>query len=209
MTNETAETDLAVEPNVSPKRALFLDRDGVINVDYGYVHTRASFHFIEGIFDLVIKFRRQGFLCIVVTNSAGIARGYFSESYFRRFSDWILNEFARAGAPLDAIYYCPHHPSVGIAPYKRECGCRKPRPGMILRAALEFDVSLADSILVGDRDTDILAGAHAGIRRLFLYDTHSRHRGDSPTSGLAARVSALSEISVHDYVHQRRGPDRS
>ena len=176
---------------MSARRALFLDRDGVINIDHGYVHTRETFDLVSGIFDLVRRFREQGFLCIVVTNSAGIARGYFSESHFREFSAWIMEEFSRAGAPLDAIYYCPHHPSAGAPPYRRECSCRKPEPGMILQAASDFGLNLADSVLVGDQDTDILAGARAGITHLFRYT-----RDDSPARGLATRVSALSQIPV-------------
>lgn len=176
------------------KRALFLDRDGVINIDHGYVHTARAFQFTAGVFSLIRRFRRSGFTCIVVTNSAGIARGYFSEELFRNFSLWIADELKNAGAPVDAIYYCPHHPFAGIGPYRRECRCRKPFPGMLHRAAEEWEVDLSASVLVGDRHSDILAGQRAGIPHLFLYAPHAEMTVRGPLNSV--QVRELSDIHV-------------
>jgi len=143
----------------------------------------------------VHRFRRKGFACVVVTNSAGIARGYFSEDHFRQFSAWILGEFERRQSPLDAVYYCPHHPTEGSPPYRRSCACRKPRPGMILRGARDFAVDPANCILIGDRETDIVAGTRAGISQLYLFEGNGRQvPPDAPGCRGARRVQRLSEI---------------
>jgi D-glycero-D-manno-heptose 1,7-bisphosphate phosphatase len=143
--------------------ALFLDRDGVINVDSGYVGRREDFHWIDGIFDTVRFASSLGLACIVATNQAGIARGYYSEADFHALTDWMLQQFAEQGAPLKAVYYCPYHPD-GIGQYRHaDHPDRKPNPGMLLRAASEWGLDLAASALVGDKDIDVLAATRAGI----------------------------------------------
>ena len=143
--------------------ALFLDRDGVINVDHGYVYQRENFDFIPGIFDLCRHARAQGYLLFVITNQAGIARGFYTEADFHALSDWMRSEFEREGCPIDEIYFCPTHPQHGLGEYRRESPRRKPNPGMILDAQAAFDVDLASSILIGDKPGDIAAGLAAGI----------------------------------------------
>jgi D-glycero-D-manno-heptose 1,7-bisphosphate phosphatase len=145
------------------RKALFLDRDGVINVDYGYVHRRDQFVFIDGIFELSRRAKQSGYLIFVVTNQAGIARGVYTEHDFRDLTMWMCEEFQREGASIEKVYYCPYHPEHGIGEYKRESSCRKPNPGMILAAVREFGVSLTPSVLVGDKDSDIEAGVSAGV----------------------------------------------
>jgi D-glycero-D-manno-heptose 1,7-bisphosphate phosphatase len=147
--------------------ALFLDRDGVINVDHGYVASKERWEFIPGIFDLAAEANRRGYLVIVVTNQAGIARGYYSEAQFLELMDWVRQEFAVRQAKLDAVYFCPHHPE-GIGGYRKVCRCRKPAPGMLLRAASERNIDLRSSIFVGDNQTDFQASKAAGVGR-FLY----------------------------------------
>lgn len=147
-------------------RALFLDKDGVINVDHGYVCTRERTDFVDGIFELCRTATQRGYLTIVVTNQAGIARGYYTESDFLAYMDWVRGEFARHGATLDAVYYCPHHPVYGIGKYLRDCDCRKPKPGMLLQAAREHDVDLSASVLIGDKPSDTAAGRAAGVGTL-------------------------------------------
>ena len=143
--------------------AVFLDRDGVINREGGYVHNVDEFHFIDGVFDACLEMSKAGYRLIVITNQAGIARGYYTEDDFHHLTEWMLNEFRKHGIEIDGVYYCPHHPVHGVGDYRRDCDCRKPAPGMILRAAKEHSLDLRRSILVGDKVTDIEAGRAAGV----------------------------------------------
>jgi D-glycero-D-manno-heptose 1,7-bisphosphate phosphatase len=145
------------------RRALFLDKDGVINVDHGYVCTPERTIFLDGIFDLCRAATRCGYLNVVITNQAGIARGYYTEQDFLAYMDWVRGEFVRNGAQIDAVYFCPHHPVHGLGPYLSDCDCRKPKPGMILAAQRKLDLDLAGSVLLGDNNSDILAGRSAGV----------------------------------------------
>lgn len=145
------------------RRALFLDKDGVINVDHGYVCTPERTDFIGGIFDLCRTATRHGWLVIVVTNQAGIARGHYSEQTFLAYMDWVCGVFVQHGARLDAVYHCPHHPVHGTGEYLRDCECRKPKPGMVLAAQRDWDIDLARSLLLGDSASDLEAGAAAGV----------------------------------------------
>lgn len=149
--------------------ALFLDRDGVINIDHAYVHKREDFDFVDGIFDLVRTARERGYLVFVITNQAGIGRGKYTEADFHVLTDWMCGEFASRGAPIDKVYFCPYHAEHGIGHYKAESEFRKPNPGMILQAAREFGVDLAASVLLGDMETDIEAGKRAGVGTTILF----------------------------------------
>ena len=153
--------------------ALFLDRDGVINIDHFYVHRPEHFHFIEGIFELVSAANRAGYLVIVVTNQAGIGRGYYTEGDFHSLTSWMLDTFKQRGAKVDAVYFCPFHPEHGVGDYKRESDCRKPRPGMLLKASKEYSIDLERSIMVGDKISDIQAGERAGVGRLLYFGRES------------------------------------
>ncbi|MGR8978623.1 MAG: D-glycero-alpha-D-manno-heptose-1,7-bisphosphate 7-phosphatase [Gammaproteobacteria bacterium] len=146
--------------------ALFLDRDGVINIDHGYVCRKEEFEFVEGIFELVAAAKRAGYLVVVVTNQAGIGRGYYTEADFNRLMEWVAEQFAERGGGIDKVYYCPDHPEHGIGNYKRHSEFRKPGPGMILQAAAELHIDLGRSLLVGDKPSDIQAGLEAGIGTL-------------------------------------------
>jgi len=150
------------------KKALFLDRDGVINVDHGYVHTPDNFEFIDGIFELVVAANQAGYLVIVVTNQAGIGRGYYTIDKFNHLTDWMSDRFAEQGAQIDAVYFCPHHPEMGVNEYLRHCDCRKPAPGMIRKAELEHSIDLKNSILIGDHFSDVKAANAAGIKTAIL-----------------------------------------
>jgi len=150
------------------KKAVFLDRDGVINEDLGYVHKREDFCFKEGIFEFCHHAREAGYLVFVVTNQAGIARGYYTEEDYNELTRWMLQEFKDRGIDIEKVYYCPYHPTNGIGNYKRDSFNRKPNPGMLLQAREEFDVNLTDSILIGDKDSDMESGRRAGIGRLFF-----------------------------------------
>lgn len=144
-------------------RALLLDRDGVINVDKHYVHRIEDFEFIDGIFDLCRHAQALDFRLAVITNQAGIARGYYTLADFERLTAWMLKQFTARGVRLDRVYYCPDHPTAGVGEYRRESFDRKPNPGMILTAQRELGLDLAASVLVGDKDSDIEAGRAAGV----------------------------------------------
>ena len=162
MTSATA--NLSNGP-VAPRKALFLDRDGVINVDHGYVHRTDQVEFCAGIFDVVQRARGLGYAVVVVTNQAGIGRNLYTEADFERLSAWMSAEFAGRGAPIDRFYHCPFHPEHGVGEYRRDSPLRKPNPGMLLLAAEELNLALADSVMVGDKGSDILAGQRAGVAR--------------------------------------------
>lgn len=146
-----------------PRAALFLDRDGIVNADHGYVHTEAGTDWIPGIFELVAGAWAAGLLPVVITNQAGIARGYYDEAQFLDYTRWVHGTFAARGAPLLATFFCPHHPVHGLGGYLVECGCRKPAPGMLLAACAMFDIAPGRSILLGDKPSDVAAGVAAGL----------------------------------------------
>lgn len=145
-------------------KALFLDRDGVINVHDGYTFRKEDFIFIDGIFDLCRQYVSEGYLIIVITNQAGIAKGIFSESDFLKLTDWMTGKFMDNGINITHVYYCPHHPEI-----TGECSCRKPKPGMILQAAEEYDLDLSQCVLYGDMQNDLDAGRRAGIPESNLF----------------------------------------
>jgi D-glycero-D-manno-heptose 1,7-bisphosphate phosphatase len=151
---------------VDRARALFLDRDGVINVDKGYVHRIEDFEFVPGIFDLCASARDLGFLAVVVTNQAGIGRGYYTEADFRHLTAWMLDQFRAHGVDIAHVYHCPYHPTAGIGEYRRESFDRKPNPGMFLKARDDLTLDLRASVLVGDKDSDMAAGRAAGVGAL-------------------------------------------
>jgi D-glycero-D-manno-heptose 1,7-bisphosphate phosphatase len=150
------------------QRALFLDRDGVVNEEVGYLHRAEEVRFVDGIFSLCRTAAGLGYRLIVVTNQAGIARGFYSEADFDALMEFMRAELRAEGVELDAVYYCPFHPEHGVGKYKQEHEDRKPGTGMLRRGAKEFGVSLNESVLVGDRCSDVGAANAAGVRQAFL-----------------------------------------
>ncbi|MDP0327794.1 D-glycero-beta-D-manno-heptose 1,7-bisphosphate 7-phosphatase [Glaesserella parasuis] len=152
-------------------KAIFLDRDGTINIDHGYVHNIDDFRFIKGVGHALKQLQDKGYMLVIVTNQSGIARGYFSEAQFHQlieWMDWSLDE--DYGVVLDGIYYCPHHPE-GIGNYKKACDCRKPKAGLLLQAISDLDIDPSKSIMVGDKLEDILAAKNAGVKVKILVRT--------------------------------------
>ncbi len=147
-------------------KALFLDRDGVINKEKNYLYKIEDFEFIDGVFETCRYFQEQGYLIIVITNQAGIARGKYTENDFDILNEWMLKEFQKETVIISKVYHCPHHQD-----FSGECECRKPKPKMILDAQREFDLDLSQSILVGDKNSDIEAGINAGIESNILITT--------------------------------------
>ena len=172
------------------RRALFLDRDGVVNVEVGYLHRAEEVRFVDGIFPLCRTAMKLGYRLIVVTNQAGIARGFYTEADFHTLMDFIRVELHAEQIELDAVYHCPYHPEHGVGPYKREHEDRKPGTGMLRRGAREFDLSLADSVMIGDRCSDIAAANAAGLRQAFLIGGTEQ----SACSGQYLAVGSLTEV---------------
>lgn len=152
-------------------KAVFLDRDGVINVDTGYVSHSDDFEFIEGVIDACKKMKELGYMLVVITNQSGIARGYFTEDEFMTLTEWMDWSLADKGVDLDGIYFCPHHPEKGVGDYKQNCNCRKPQPGMLLSAIEHLDIDVSNSFLVGDKVSDLKAGKNAGVATNILVRT--------------------------------------
>lgn len=150
-------------------RALFLDRDGVINVNHGYVHKPEEMDFLPGIFALCRAAVQRGYRLIVVTNQAGIGRGYYTEADFAAVTAWMREQFKAEGAEITAVYHCPHHPEHGVGEYRRESDWRKPGPGMLLAAAQEHGLHLPDCVMVGDMESDVEAGLNAGVGRVIRF----------------------------------------
>ncbi len=175
--------------------AAFLDRDGVINIDHGYVVRPEEFEFVPGVLTACAALAKLGFALVVTTNQSGIARGLYTEEDFHRLCDWMHARFAAAGAPLTAIYHCPHHPTEGRGPLRRACDCRKPAPGMLLAAIRDLGIDPARSVMFGDKRSDMQAAAAAGVAQRVLLGTDGAALPDaSEDGGLAtARYRSLAE----------------
>ena len=151
-----------IAPNKN--KALFLDRDGTLNIEKNYVYRKEDFEFTDGIIELIQKYQEKEFLIFVVSNQSGIAKGYYTEKDYQNLTIWMVNELKTYGIKIAKVYHCPHHPDV-----TGECNCRKPKPGMILKAINEFNINPSESVLIGDKKSDILAGENAGIgKNLFI-----------------------------------------
>ncbi|GDY25711.1 MULTISPECIES: D-glycero-beta-D-manno-heptose 1,7-bisphosphate 7-phosphatase [unclassified Agarivorans] len=180
--------------------AIFLDRDGVINHDRGYVSKVDDFEFIDGAIEAMQQLKKAGWLLVVVTNQAGIARGYFSEEQFVSLTEWMDWSLADRGVDLDGIYFCPHHSKYGDETYRQDCDCRKPQPGMLLEAAAELNIDLSKSWLVGDKASDLLAAKNAGVPNRLLVE------GQYPISEQEAKLAIAKVASLQDaavYIQQQ------
>jgi len=150
------------------QRALFLDRDGVVNEEVGYLHCAEEVRFVDGIFSLCRTAMGLGYRLIVVTNQAGIARGYYSEADFHALMTFMRAKLREERVELDAVYFCPFHPEHGVGEYKREHEDRKPGTGMLRQGVAQFGLDLDESVMVGDRCSDVAAANAAGLRQAFL-----------------------------------------
>lgn len=151
-----------------------MDRDGTISEEVGYVNHPSRYRVFPFSAEAVRELNARGWLAILVTNQAGVARGYFTEELIGEVHQVLRQELERGQAHLDAIYYCAHHPSVGEPPFRLDCDCRKPRPGLIRRAAAEFEIDLAQSWMIGDRYSDIVLAHNAGVRSCFVLTGYGR-----------------------------------
>ncbi|MCC6848912.1 MAG: HAD-IIIA family hydrolase [Deltaproteobacteria bacterium] len=190
-----------------PTPAVFVDRDGTLNHERHYLRRVADLRLIAGTAGAVRRLDAAGFAVIVVTNQSGVARGLLSIRVLARIHDAIVRRLGRAGARLTAIYVCPHHPTAGTPPFRRPCRCRKPRPGLVERAAREFGLDLARSYCVGDGAVDLGLAAATGTRGVLVRTGHGRateaRPPDAPIAHVAANFRAAAEWIIEDA---RRAP---
>jgi D-glycero-D-manno-heptose 1,7-bisphosphate phosphatase len=172
------------------RKALFLDRDGVINEEVGYLHRAKDVRWVAGIFEFCRTAVELGYVLVVVTNQSGIARGLYTEEDFEALMTWMRAEFVSRGLALGAVYYCPFHPKHGVGKYLREHEDRKPGAGMLRRAAVDLGLELSESVMVGDRCSDVAAGNAAGLRRVFLLQ--GSEAGEC--AGESVGVGSLAEV---------------
>jgi D-glycero-D-manno-heptose 1,7-bisphosphate phosphatase len=182
------------------RRAAFLDRDGVINVDTGYVHRIEDFEFVPGTLEACRELARRRWLLVVATNQSGIGRGLYTERDFHALTDWMRGRFEESGAPLAGVYYCPHHPTDALDGFRIACDCRKPQPGMLLQAAKALSVGLAQSMLFGDTCEDLLAAQRAGIAHRVLLGKDGRL---PPRNECAPGLATARFTSLRDAVASR------
>ena len=156
------------------RRAIIMDRDGTVCDEVGYVNHVDRVRLLPGSAEAIRRANAAGFQTVVVTNQAGVARGYFTETLVQDAHDRLRELLAEEGARLDGIYYCPHHPEVGDVPYRQACACRKPRPGMLHRARDEMGIALSGSYMVGDSVRDVEAGHRAGATTILVLTGYGR-----------------------------------
>ena len=191
----------------APRRAVFIDRDGTISEEVGYVNHVSRYRVFPFAAEAVRALNEAGRLAVLVTNQAGVARGYFEEEMVGAVHAVLAAELERGGARLDAVYYCPHHPTLGEPPYRLDCDCRKPRPGLIHRAVADLGLDLARCWMVGDRYSDTQLARNAGVRSALVLTGYGRgefehqshawpHRPDLVAENL---LEAVREIISTEY----------
>lgn len=164
-----------IRQNSVPKRkAAFLDRDGVINIDKAYVHRWEDFEFVTGAIEGMRKLQDAGYLLVIVTNQSGLARGYYSEAQYLALTQTLRQYLAEQGVKLAGIFHCPHHPDGKVQSLAMLCNCRKPRPGLLIEAANELGLDMPNSLLIGDKQTDIDAARAAGVGRAYSVDSTNK-----------------------------------
>lgn len=175
-------------------KAVFLDRDGTLNVEKGYVHRIEDWEWIPGAVEAIVALKKAGFLVIVITNQAGIARGYYGNADVARLHAWVNEELRKHGTAIDGFYFCPHHPDYGGA-----CECRKPKPGMLYAAQQDFDIDFSRSWLVGDKAADIQAGLAVGIKPILVltgYGNDDRALLKEDDAVCTADIAAASDFVI-------------
>lgn len=180
------------KPRSSPeRRAVFLDRDGTINVDYGWVWRTNQLRLLPGVASAIRRLNQAGYLVIVVSNQSCVGRGYCTEEDVNQFNLQLNRELRRRGAHIDAFYFCPHHPTKAKGEYRRSCNCRKPKPGLIKQAMRDFDISPQGSFMIGDAPKDVKAGLAAGLTAIRLTVHQDRSRANATAPDLPEAVAII------------------
>ena len=171
--------------------AVFLDRDGVINVDSGYVGDWDSFVFLPGVIEAMRALCDAGYALVIVTNQSGIGRGFYTEEDFQVLTERMCNELSRHGVSIAGVYFCPHLPEAALPQYRKTCDCRKPKPGLIHRALEELDIDLTRSVMVGDKNSDMQAALAAGIPQRYQVVSGAPYENCIAVTGLPDACRAL------------------
>ncbi|PKN35566.1 MAG: D,D-heptose 1,7-bisphosphate phosphatase [Deltaproteobacteria bacterium HGW-Deltaproteobacteria-19] len=184
------------------QRAAFLDRDGTINEEVGYLDRIEKLRILPGAIDAIGMLNRGGLKVVVVTNQSGIARGLFNEAFVEKTHRHLQDLLHERGARIDGFYFCPHHPTEGLGPYRLDCPCRKPKPGLLIRAAAEMGLALEDSFMIGDMPKDVEAGIRAGARGILVRTGYGREVPALPEAAYIAE-------DLSDAAHWILGINRS
>ena len=175
-------------------RALFLDRDGTINVDKDYLFRIEEFEFVRGAIEALAAAQNAGFKLIVITNQSGIARGYYTEEDFHILNDWMLDTLKNKGISISAVYYCPHHPNAEIEKYRTECECRKPKLGLYYKAVEEFDLDLNSCYAIGDKIRDCCICEKTGCQGFLIGDNEKSSIIDDVKKGKIRNVTYATNL---------------
>lgn len=184
-------------------KAVFLDRDGTINIEKNHLYRIEDLEFIEGVPEAIRLLNISGYKVIIITNQAGVAKGYYTEADVLKLHEYIASELAKSGARVDDFYYCPHHPTEGKDEYRRVCGCRKPATGMLEAAMEKYGISPEDSWVIGDRATDIQAGNKLGINTVLVETGYGKEEfSGGRTIRKANIMEAVRYIISEAYLHR-------
>ena len=180
-------------------KVVFLDRDGVINVEKNYLYKIEDFEFVDGVIPALKSLKSEGFSFVVITNQAGIGRGYYTEEQYHTLTRYYLDILQREGIEVLKVYFCPHHPLKGVGKYLMDCSCRKPNPGMLLEAQVAFNINMSESIMFGDKVSDILAAKAANVGRSTLLRPRHPSRDDHLVVADAVYDSLIDYTTKHGY----------
>ncbi|MFA5097216.1 MAG: HAD family hydrolase [Candidatus Margulisiibacteriota bacterium] len=180
------------------KKTVFFDRDGTLVKDVGYLSDPEDIEILPGAAEAIKLLNRSGYLSIVISNQAAVARGILTEEALKKLNTAILKKFSEKGAIIDDVYYCPHHPTAGASAYTIKCECRKPKPGMILRAQKEHDIDLSLSYMVGDKSIDVEAGKNAGCRSILVLTGYGSEEKSKP--GFSADFIANDPLEAVKWI---------
>jgi len=183
-----------VNESTSSNKALFLDRDGVINIDHGYLYQPEKFEFIDGVFAACKQFQQAGYKIIVVTNQSGIGRGYYTEDDFHHLTKWMIEQFKQQDIEILDVYFCPHHPEKALDKYLKDCNCRKPKPGMLLKGLSEHQLDAEHCIMIGDKGSDMKAAIAAHFGQKYLV-TSGQSLSDQDKNLADQTFSSLTDMA--------------
>ncbi len=190
---------------MASRRAVFLDRDGVLNENRGYVHRPEDFHWLPGAIHALHALKHAGWRLVVVTNQSGIARGLFGPAEYDNLTSWMHADLAAHHVALDGVYHCPHLPDAALAAWCRHCDCRKPAPGMLRRAARDLRLDLAACVMIGDKPSDIAAGRAAGVAACIrVAAAHELGAHDSTEAAADFTCASLKDAAHWLLTHERK-----
>lgn len=182
------------------QKAVFLDRDGTINVEKDYLYKIEDFEFILGVPEAISKLNKLGYIVIVITNQSGVARGYYTEEDVIKLNEYMKNELKKYNAFIDGIYYCPHHLNGCVEKYKVDCSCRKPKLGLYEKAISDFDIDLSNSWCIGDKETDLIPADKLGMKKALVLTGHGKEQDYKKYSYFNNLYEVVEKISKEELI---------